>query len=49
MFLPMSERKFTSGPATGTPVAYVFFQMKTSHSVMRATAAAVHAIDSARV
>ena len=25
MFLPMSERNLTSGPATGTPVAYVFF------------------------
>ena len=26
MFLPMSERNLTSGPATGTPVAYVFLQ-----------------------
>ena len=25
MFLPMSERNLSSGPATGTPVAYIFF------------------------
>ena len=28
MFLPMSERNLTSGPATGTPVAYVFFSVE---------------------